>query len=187
VKFACANCGKEADRPTGEVNRARKKGLNLYCGQTCSGLGRRKHKSVEQKKEDKRLYDIEYRQRNATRIRKKKARYFQRTYDPEKARIERKRRAKFHAEYCRRPEYREWKQRYDRKYRAVKEYGEFWECFLLSQDIRDEALNRSTDYEIRLGKARVAACQQRKRHHARSYSKKSEIGPMGDLKQGQRR
>lgn len=97
-------------------------------------------------------------------LKAKKAAYFQRTYDPEKARVERKKRSKAHAEYCRRPEYRAWKQQYGRRYRAKKFYGEFWECFLLAQDIREECLERSSDYEIRKAKHTLNKALERKRH-----------------------
>lgn len=187
MQIACSHCGKTAEKSAGAVNRARKAGLAIYCNRACSGLGRRKHKSKAQKVEEKRLYDMEYRRKNRAMLKAKKAEYFQATYDPEVARIERRKRAAFHAEYCRRPEYREWKREYDRRYRAEKEYGEFADCFLLVMDIRAECLSQQSDYEIRLAKGRVALTQQRKRDYARTLRKEPEIGPLGNLELGQGR
>ncbi len=187
MQITCAHCGKETEKLAGEVNRARKAGLSIYCDRVCSGLGRRKHKSKAEKVEEKRLYDMEYRRKNRAMLKAKKAAYFQATYDPEIARVERRKREAFHAEYCRRPEYREWKREYDRRYRAEKEYGEFADCFLLIMDIRAECLSQSSDYEIRHAKGRVAMTQQRKRDYARSLREEPEIGPLGNLEFGQGR
>lgn len=191
MKFICSFCKSESDRPTGEVNRAKKRGLHLYCDRVCAGLGRRKHKSVQQKKEEKRLYDMGYRKDNKKKLKKKKAAYHKENYDPEKAAIIRKSRMPYHVEYCQRPEYREWKKDYDRKYRAKKDYGEFWECFLLTQDIRQAALAQMTDYEIRFNKGTLNKRLQRKRDHARQQSEiiraELERGPMGYLTGCQRR
>ena len=186
-QFTCSYCGKTAERHTGEVNRAIRQGARLYCNKTCFGLAHRKHKTEAQKKEEKRLYDIEYRRKNRAALKAKKAAYFQRTYDPAKAAIQRKGRMAYHVEYCRRPEYRAWKREYDRQYRAKRDYGEFWECFLLTQDIRDECLSRQSDYAIRLGKGTYGKSQKRKRDYARTVCKEPEVGPLGNLERHQRR
>ena len=187
MQFECAHCGKLADKPAGHVNRARKRGLSLYCDRVCSGLGRRTGKTKAQKVEEKRLYDMEYRRKNRALLKAKKAEYFQRTYDPTKAAEERKARMPYHVEYCRRPEYREWKREYDRRYRAEKDYGEFADCFLLVMDIRAECLSQQSDYEIRYAKGRVAMTQQRRREHDRTFRKEPEIGPLGNLEPRQGR
>jgi hypothetical protein len=148
MKFSCAHCGKSADRPTGHVNRSRAQGNKLYCGRRCSGLGRRKGKTKAQKKEAKRLYDADYRIRNEAELKVKRAAYFQATYDPKKARIERRKRAKAHAEYCRTPEYRAWKHAYDQR-RTDQQYGPFAEAFRLVIDLNREIKARSTNYDIR--------------------------------------
>lgn len=186
MEFNCAHCGKLADRPTGHVNRSRAQGNSLYCSRECSGLGRRKGLSVEQKKEAKRLYDIEYRARDPEGRKASKAVYYQRTKDPVKEAAARKKRMPFHVEYCRRPEYRAKKKIYDRKYRAEKHYGEFAECFVLVMDIRDECLSRMTDYEIRLEKGTLNKALKRKRHDQRAYSNSPENGPLGNLERGER-
>ncbi len=41
ISFECAHCGTTASRRAGDVNRARRQGLQLYCDRRCSGLGRR--------------------------------------------------------------------------------------------------------------------------------------------------
>lgn len=181
ASFTCAYCQRRASQPAGAVNRAIKRGARLYCDRECAGLDRRLHKSKAEKVEEKRLYDAEYRRKNRAMLKAKKAEHFRRTYDPDKARIERRKRAAAHVEYCRRPEYREWKRGYDRQYRAVKEYGEYADCFLLVQDIRTECLSQQSDYEIRLVKGTLGKRQQRKRDYDRSVRKEPEIGPLGNL------
>ncbi|MDX3926772.1 MAG: hypothetical protein QHC90_13335 [Shinella sp.] len=185
MQFNCAHCGKEADRPAGHVNRARAQGLNLYCSRLCSGLGRRNGKTIEERKEAKRLYDIEYRARDPEGRKASKAAYYQRTKDPVKEAAKRKERMPFHVEYCRRPEYRAKKKVYDRQYRAHKHYGDFAECFLLVMDIRDECLSRMTDYEIRLEKGTLNKALKRKRDDQRAYSNSPENGPLGNLERGE--
>ena len=166
----CSFCTTEFEKENGSINRARKDGKSIYCGRKCSGLARRLNKSDEQKKIEKASYDRMYRKKNNGILKVKKAEYFKRTYDPEKARIERKKRANFHTEYCRRPEYRKWKREYDRKYRAKKHYGEFWESFLLTLDIRTECLQNATDYEIRQANQTLNKAQTRKRNeHIKRY------------------
>lgn len=180
IEITCPQCGTVALKRASEVNRARRNGNNLYCGKKCAGLGRRTNKSFEQKKAEKRLYDMEYRRKNRALLKAKKAAYFQRTYDPAKAAIERKKRMPKHVEYCRRPEYRAWKREYDRQYRAKKYFGEFWECFLLTQDIRTTVLSIQSDYEIRLNKDGLGKAQKRKRHYEKLNSRNPEIGPLGN-------
>lgn len=179
--ITCAHCGMQSDKPTGAVNRAARNGNRLYCDVLCAGFGRRHNKSDQTKREAKRLYDMEYRARNAAMLKVKKHQYFLRTYDPAKAAVERKSRAKYHAEYCRRPEYRALKSEYDRKYRAIREYGEFAECFILTLDIRRECLSQQSDYEIRLEKGTLNKKLQRKRDYDRLDREEPEIGPLGNL------
>jgi hypothetical protein len=148
IRYKCAHCGKPAAQPVGAVNRARKIGAKLFCGRKCSGLSHRKNKSKARKRQEKKLYDAAYRRKNRELLKAKKAEYFKRTYNPEAARIERKKRAKAHAEYCRRPEYRKWKREYDRRYRAA-EYGPFAEAYMLVIDLNREVKTRMSNYEIR--------------------------------------
>ncbi len=105
----CAYCHAQLFKLTGEINRAAKIGALLYCNRLCAGRGRRKGKSKEQCVAEKRLYDIAYRAKNRAMLKVKKAAYFQRTYDPAKAAVERKKRMPRHVEYCRQPRYKAWK------------------------------------------------------------------------------
>lgn len=186
MQFECAHCTKLADRPAGHVNRARAQGNKLFCSRECSGIHRRKWKSGAQRKEEKRLYDMEYRDRNRAALKAKKADYYKRTRDPVKEAEKRKERMPLHVEYCRRPEYRAKKKVYDRQYRAVKHYGAFADCFLLVMDIRDECLSRMTDYEIRLEKGTLNKSLKRRRDYERSVCNSPEIGPLGNLERGER-
>lgn len=189
--ITCAYCGIKNEKRTGEVNRARNRNAPIFCNRTCAGLGRRNGKTIEQKRAEKREYDASYREKNADALKTKKHEYFVRTYNPDAARIDRKKRAAAHAEYCRRPEYQKWKRDYDRQYRAGKEYGEFAECFLLAMDIRAECLRQQSDYEIRLTKNTL----NKRNHRRRDYEKSNyrtgreviEVGSLGNLERGQRR
>lgn len=177
--ITCAYCSVRSEKSNSAVNRARRDGAPLYCNRACAGKARRKNISKEERKERKRQYDMEYRRKNRAMLKVKKAAYFQRTYDPVAAAKHRQTRMPYHLEYCRRPEYRAWKKQYDREYRARKIYGDYWECFLLTQDIREEALTQMTDYEIRHAKGGIAKTQNRRRDYERTHSKSVEVGPMG--------
>lgn len=185
VSFQCAHCGATSHTSTGAFNRAINRGAPLYCGKECSGLARRKWKSPKQRKAEKSAYDAVRRVELAERIKAEKREYHKRTYDPIKAAAVRSKRMPYHVEYCRTPEYREWKREYDRTYRANKEYGEFAECFLLVMDIRAECLSQMTDYEIRYAKGGVAKTQQRRRDYERLDREEPEDCPVGNLELGQ--
>ena len=144
----CAHCGLVAEKTVGAANRAKRQGARMYCDRVCAGLARRRNRTDADKKEAKRLYDQQYRATNADRIRARKAAYHKRIYDPAKAAIERKKRAKEHAAYCRRPEYKAWKKIYDRQYRAKKYYGDFWESYLLLLGLNDEIASQASRYEV---------------------------------------
>ena len=166
----CAYCGTDVEKENGAINRARKQDKPIYCGRMCFGLDHKGFKTGEQKRKEKREYDKQYRKENIVLLKAKKAEYFKQTYDPEKARIDRKKRAGYHAEYCRQPEYRKWKKEYDREYRAKKLFGEYWECYLLTLDIREECLEQASDYDIRKANETINKAQQRKRNeHINRY------------------
>jgi hypothetical protein len=149
MKYRCAHCGKLAERSAGHVNRSRRLGMALYCGRRCFGLASRTHKTKAQKVEEKRLYDAAYRTKNRAMLKAKKRAYYLRTYDPAKAAAQRKLKMPRHAEYCRRPEYKRWKQGYDKKYRAKKWYGPFAEAAMVAIDLNREIKGRITNYEIK--------------------------------------
>ncbi len=156
---------------TGEVNRALKRGLPLYCDRTCAGLARRKNKTKEQRVAEKREYDKEYRRENKAMLKEKKAAYFQRTYDPMEAAVERKKNMARHVAYCQRPEYKAWKQDYDRKFRAKQGYGEFWESYLLLHDVEREVYSRMSWYEIHLENGQLNKRNQRRKEYERTICK----------------
>ena len=97
---------------------------------------------------EKRIYDMAYRKKNRAMLKAKKAAYFQRTYDPAKAAVERKKRMPLHVAYCRQPRYKAWKRQYDRNYRA-REYGPFADAYLLIVNLNREIKGRMSNYEIR--------------------------------------
>lgn len=163
MKYKCAHCGKTNDKWAGHVNRARKAGLNLYCNRRCAGLGRRDGKTKAQKREEKRLYDLEYRAKNLAMLKAKKRAYHKLTYDPVEAAKVRKARMPKHVEYCRQPAYKAWKQGYDRKYRAKKYYGPFDEAYLLTMDITNEIKGRTTRHEVKYQNGCTNKAQRRKR------------------------
>jgi hypothetical protein len=94
------------------------------------------------KKEAKRLYDIEYRRINKLKIQERKIIYHAKTgkdrYLKFRENINLEEHRKKHAEYCKSPKYRIYKHRYDRVINAIKDYGEFWESALLTTEIDKE-------------------------------------------------
>lgn len=164
MRIVCENCGKKFDKSPGEVNRARKGGYRLFCGRRCSGLARRSDtRTVAQKRADKATYDAEYRRKNRGLLKRKKAAYFKRTYDPVKAAVERKKNMPRHVAYCRRPEYKRWKKGYDRKYRAKKLFGPFAEAAMLLTDLNHEIKGRMTNEQIAIANQTFNKAQRRRR------------------------
>lgn len=178
--ITCPKCGAEVLKPNSAINRAIRSGLSIYCSRECAGIARRREITTEDKKLEKRLYDMERRQTHKEKIKAQKAAYYREHHDREKERIERKKRSAQHVEYCRRPEYREWKAKYDRQYRARKFFGEFAECHLLVISIRDKCLERMDDTEIRLTKGTMNKKLQRRRDYERTFRDELEDRPLGD-------
>ncbi len=110
VLIICRWCKSESWKEAGVVNRSQRKGAPIFCGKTCFGLHHRSatQKTEAQKKEEKRLYDMQYREKNVDILKVKKAAAFQKSYDPVKAAVERKKRMPKHVEYCRQPEYKKY-------------------------------------------------------------------------------
>lgn len=164
VDLQCEWCGVWFKRKLAYFKRS---GPHAFCSQRCTGLRRRQHKSDAEKKSEKRDYDAAYRQKNAERIKALKHAHFQNTYDPEKARVERKKRMPYHVEYLRRrmqdPAYRKAKVDYDIKRRAKIHYGPFADCDLILREIQNAVDARMTDYEIRLQQGTLNKNQNRKR------------------------
>ncbi len=163
----CDYCTARIFKPNNYINRAKREGKNLYCDKKCAGLGRRDKRTDAEKKKDKREYDLIYRKENLERITQEKREYFKRTYDPEKAKKERKKNMARHIEYCRQPWYREWKRNYDRKYNAKQSYGEFHEAALVLRDIEQE-VDKRMDWDTRAAmKGTLNKKLQRRREYDR--------------------
>jgi len=132
----CFYCGKRFYRNPAHIKRY---GCKLsFCSQKHFGLSYRTGKSKKQLKEEKQLYDVEYR-----RINKKHIKATHKTYNesPNGRAMQKRNRDKFknyHLEYCRTPEYRRWKKASDEIYRAKKFFGEWWECMILVKKIKSE-------------------------------------------------
>jgi hypothetical protein len=130
----------------------------------CSGLARRKNRTIAQRKEQKRLYDKAYRDDDRNNLKRRRRESYLRNYEPVKAAAYRQARMHLHVQYCRQPEYKEKKREYDRHFRA-SEYGDFAEAHLLLVDIEREVRSRITDYEIRVQNGTINKHLQRRRHY----------------------
>lgn len=165
IQLQCETCGAQFER---QLTQYKRTGPHAYCDRECAGIGRRKGKTQAQKRSEKAAYDKEYRAVNITEIKLRKSEYFQKTYDPEKARVERKKRMPKHVEYCRRPEYRKWKNAYDIKYNAKRAFGDFGEAAILLKEIETEVASRMSDYEIRLQQGTLNKAQTRKKLYVKT-------------------
>jgi len=175
----CGFCGDPVNKTASAINRAKKDNRKLYCDRKCAGLSRRINKSIDVKKEEKRLYDIEYRNKNKDLLKRKKGEYFQRTYDPVEAAKKRALTMDRHVEYCRKPEYRLKKKAYDRIYKAKQTYGHLWEHQLLILEIYDE-VNKEGRAKIKYDNGCTNKTQNRKRENERLNSEKFERNTLGN-------
>ncbi len=186
----CPVCKSASQKKTGAVNRARKNGAPIYCGRECAGIARRSTKTKAQRRAEKAEYDKKYREANRERLKAQKAAYFQKTYDPQKAAIERakvkKTKPEIEArrrEYMRSDGYRARKKKYDRQYVAASRYGPEWgECMVIALEIRDACLSLMSDTEIRTQAGTNGKSQKRKRDYERLNSKEPKAGPLEDIK-----
>lgn len=184
ARFTCHQCGNPAEQPASAVNRARRRGAHLFCDRACAGIARRLEISPAEKKARKQVYDANRRKELRDELLAAKREYHKRTYDPVVAAVKRKARMPYHVEYCRSEKYREWKREYDRRYRSLKEYGEFADCFMLVMDIRAECLSQFSDYDIRYSKGGIGKAQNRKRDHEKLIRNIAQVGSMGNLERG---
>lgn len=140
MKAICPNCNKEYEGKSGYINRAIKLGVLKYCSRVCSGLARRIERTDEQKRAIKKAYDKIYHQ---TEKKKESARIYNQT--PAGRATQKRNRdqqKEDHLQYCRTPEYREWKKQYDELYNAKIAFGEFAECSLILEKICNIVDNR---------------------------------------------
>lgn len=148
--FKCAWCGKRC------VVHTRTRGT--YCGRKHFGLARRKNRTIWEKKEIKRLYDIDFRRKNRARLKREKAAYHARVHKRVAAKMKKvrqtpeyKRRMRAYLEkYWDHPVRLETKADYDRRWRARRDYGKLWELKYLTVLINKEVKARMTNYELRL-------------------------------------
>jgi len=126
------------------------------------------------KKELKRLYDIEYRRKNKKKIEEKKRAYYQTEAGKATAKRNRVKMMPRHVEYCRNSEYKKYKHKYDVIHLAKTRYGEYWECMILVEKIHKEILKLVPDkYErdkIKGTVYRMQAKQALKRHIEKGWN-----------------
>lgn len=170
----CAHCGVTAYKLSGGVNRSLGKGAPIFCGRECSGLHRRVVRSTNEAKALKAEYDRKRRGELGEALKaQKRAAYILRVANDRDAlraeqRAFRARRREYHAEYCRRPDYRAKKRDYDRQHRAVKMFGPFAEAFVALQDLETEIASRASRYEIYSENGTLNKCLKRKREYDKS-------------------
>lgn len=172
VAFLCAQCGTKAEQDAGAVNRSKKRGGTLYCGKSCAGIARRTNRSDADKRALKAEYDRQYRARDPEKRKAEKAEYYRRTHDPVREAEARKKRMPKHVEYCRRPEYRQWKVEYDKKYTARKGYGPFGEAAIILNQLEAEISSRATWIDIRTTNGTLNKHQQRRRDYERQTQRR---------------
>jgi len=174
----CANCCEPVEKRAIDVTRAAKIGARLFCSLACVAMQRRVGKTKAQKVAEKRLYDMAYREKNMAMLKAKKRAYFERTYDPRKAAVERKARMHLHVAYCRQPRYKAWKRQYDMKLRA-SEYGPFADAYLLAIKLNREIKSKATNYEIRSENQTLNKKQARTRQGFAAYSRDRNSSAQG--------
>lgn len=145
ITTKCDHCGKKTKKTIGHYNRAKKLGARMFCNRKCFGLFWRSQKTEQDKKDEKSFYDAFYRHYFLEKRRKQGKEWFDIDYknNPDKYKKIRKAKQKEHNAYCMRPEYREYKKKYDETHRAKKEFGPFWEASILLNRISDIVDNRA--------------------------------------------
>lgn len=171
--ITCPQCGKEADKQAGAVNRAHGAGLKIYCSRECSHLGRRDPGTKDRIKA--RIREYWQRPENKERKKRRNAEVYQQQkaelYAAHKARMETDPgyRAKYKAAQQRcqdRPEWKAHKRGYDRRYRATREYGEMAEAYLVLLELNEEVERQEPDrVELYRAKGTLNKSQGRKRDY----------------------
>jgi hypothetical protein len=129
-------------------------------------------------KEEKRLYDIEYRRKNKERIKERQKKYNESPAGRATQKRQREKRKKYHADYIKSDRYRKWKKEYDKNYRSRKEYGEFWECFIILIQIYKLIPNREVKQQLSLNNKSI----KRKRNYEKLKCKEFKGYSLGNLK-----
>lgn len=147
LTLRCERCRKPFKRARSQhVHRIKRGIAAAFCSRTCSGMARRT--SHAEKKKRKADYDACYRTKHARRLKRQKKEHFARTYDPDAARVERKKRAHEHADYIRRyyadPKHKSVKVAYDLDRRAAA-FGPYADAYKLLIVLNRELLKRAPD------------------------------------------
>lgn len=168
MKITCMHCLGAFEREPGQVRNSARQ----FCSQRCAGFARRKPKLPKaQRAALKAEYDRNYRKMNAARLKREKAAWFQRNYDPEKQRKKNAARMPEHVVYCRKyyadPKRKAHKVRYDQTRRGLLSYGEWNEAWRLLLRL-ERAIRKRTPSWYERAKARGyyenrKLCQERKR------------------------
>ncbi len=168
----CEHCGRVFERKS--VSHLSQP--HTYCSQKCAGAAKSKRywKPKAQRIADKAAYDREYRRKNLATIKAKKRAFYLATFDPEKMRRERKKRAKWHVEYCRRyysdPRRKAQKVAYDADRRASS-YGEYADAFKVLLVLKKQLLVQCPDKYERLKARGYYEMQNQKRRERRHAQK----------------
>lgn len=169
MEVKCSYCSKKTEKSTGHYNRATKLGAKLYCSQKCFGLDRRADESIEDKRRIKYFYDAFLHLADPEKKRKAAADYFKKDYaaNPEKYKKWRRERQARHSEYCRQPEYKSYKHKYDVERHHKNMYGEFWEASILLNELEKNIDNR----EAKKSTGLICKSQKRKRQWRKIQAK----------------
>jgi len=178
----CKYCGIQLNKTIGEINKAKKAGLNLFCNRICAGLNRRKNKTAEQNKLEKKEYDRLYRAKNKEILKAKKDEWSKKDYreNPEKYKQKRRKQYSKHLEYLNTPKYKAYKKDYDEKYLAKNNYGEFWEAAVILKNIKNEIPN----FEVKQQQKLINKSQKRKRNYEKIKCKEFERSTLGNIELG---
>lgn len=154
---------------TGHYNRAMKLGLNVYCSRKHSGIGRRRNATPEDLKREKYFYDAFLHLADPEKKKEAAKAYFKKDYaeNPEKYKQWRRERKEKHNEYCRRPEYKAYKHKYDVERHHKSMYGEFWEASVLLNELEKHIDNR----EAKKSTGLICKSQKRKRQWRKIQAK----------------
>jgi len=173
-KIICDFCKLPWLKANGHINRAKKVGAPLYCCLECGYMARTSNLDLEQKRVNKRSYDVGYRSKNLEKLKARKAAYYKKTRDPEKESLKRKtpEYKEYRRQYLSTAKYKNYKHKYDRVHRCKKEYGEYWEAASICIDIDIEVKARKSSYQIRLENKTLNKTLQRSRNGStkRSYT-----------------
>ena len=171
IPCAYALCAREFLCTTSRLHRAQKGQAPLYCSRACAGKGRRctSPPTSEERKAAKRRYDAARRTQKHKEICAQKRQHYhdnrQRIRAEQRLWRQTPTRKQYHRQYCQQPAYRAAKTAYDRRYRAVRDYGPFAEAFLTLIALEADIAARATRYEIYQANGLLNKSQQRKRAH----------------------